>query len=117
MIGIYGSEEFARSIKARVSKFLRVELKLELSLDKIKLTNLHTDKGEFLGFYVRINKPKESQRSLAIRKGTTRRVKVGHNVMEILAPVTKLLTKLEKEGFLRIGNNSNMKYVPQAFTP
>jgi len=104
-------------IKLKIVRFLREELKLTLSESKTKLTNLHKDKTEFLGFYIRINKPKENKRVVANIKGTRRKVKVGHNTMMTLAPVSNLLDKLIKGGFVRIGKNPKKKYIPIAKTP
>lgn len=103
-------------IKEKASKFLREELKVELSEEKTKVTNLLNDKAAFLGFFIRINKPKENKRVVTTFKGTTRKVKVGHNVMEILAPYSKIIGKLVNEGFVEERKDSKMKYVPQAKT-
>ena len=114
IIGIYGSKEFSEMIKEKASRFLREELKVELSEEKTKITNLL--KAAFLGFYIRIRKPKENKRVVTIFKGTKRKVKVGHNVMEILAPYSKIISKLIKEGFIEERKDSKIKYVPQAKT-
>lgn len=103
-------------IKEKASRFLREELKVELSEEKTKITNLLNDKAAFLGFYIRIRKPKENKRVVTIFKGTKRKVKVGHNVMEILAPYSKIISKLIKEGFIEERKDSKIKYVPQAKT-
>lgn len=101
-------------IKEKASKFLNEELKVEMCEEKTKVTNLLNDKAAFLGFYIRINKPKENKRTLTIFKGTKRKVKVGHNVMIILAPFSKIINKLIKEGFLEERENSKIRYVPRA---
>lgn len=117
MIGIYGTEDFAHQIKEKASNFLKNELRLELSEEKTKVTNLHHDKASFLGFYMRINKPKENKKALIDFKGNKRKVKIGHNIMEILAPISRILSKLEKEGFIRVDEKAEMKYIPMAKTP
>lgn len=100
-----------------VANFLKEELKLELSFEKTKITDLHHDKAKFLGFYLQINKPKENKRITINFKGTTRKVKIGHNVMMILMPKDKLYDKFIKEGFLRIERRGSFqKYVPTAKT-
>lgn len=101
-----------------MADFLNTELKLELSLEKTKITDLHHDRAKFLGFYIQINKPKENVRRTIEFKGSTRKVKVGHNVMIILMPKDKIYDKLIKEGFMRVEQNgSQQKYVPIAKTP
>lgn len=100
-----------------VANFLKEELKLELCLEKTKITDLHHDKAKFLGFYLQINKPKQNKRTTINFKGT--KVKIpGHNVMMILMPKDKLYDKFIKEGFLRIERRGSFqKYVPTAKTP
>lgn len=105
-------------MRDQVSDFLSSELELELSMEKTKITDLHHDRAAFLGFYLQINKPKENKRKTITFKGTTRKVKIGHNVMMILMPKDKLYDKFIKEGFLRIERKgSQQKYVPTAKTP
>ena len=72
VVGIYGPQTFAQEIKEMLDAFLTNELKLELSQEKTKITDLLKDKGKFLGFYLRIYKPKESKFTTYIRKGHTR---------------------------------------------
>jgi len=108
---------FAQMIRDKAAGFLERELKVSLSKEKTKVTNLLTDKAEFLGFYIRINKPNESRKVMAMIKGSKRKVKIGHNVMEILAPFAKIVKKLIKEGFVEVGKNPKKKYVPIAKTP
>lgn len=103
-------------IKEKAAKFLKEELKVDLSEEKTKITNLLNDKASFLGYYIRINKPKENKKVTTIFKGTRRKVKVGHNVMVILSPFTNIMKKLIKEGFVEERVNSRLRYRPQGKT-
>jgi len=71
------------------------------------------DKATFLGFYIRINKPKdhENNKVVTIFKGTP---KIGHNVIEILAPFSKIIHKLMELGFVEERKESKIKYIPKA---
>lgn len=118
VIGIFGPETFVTEIRVLVAKFLNEPLKLEVSEVKTKTTNLLREQASFLGFYIRIKRPKENKRKVIDFKGTKRKVKIrGHNVMTILIPVAKLLDKLTKEGFMKVGKTGGtMRYVPTAKT-
>jgi Type II intron maturase/Reverse transcriptase (RNA-dependent DNA polymerase) len=50
VITFNGTRAEANKIKEKVKIFLREELKLELSEEKSKITNLRTEKAQFLGF-------------------------------------------------------------------
>lgn len=79
MVGLIATPELAQTIKKEIYTFLANNLKLELSLDKSKITDLLHDKAFFLGFYLLIHKPKESEFTRRISHGMNRRVKKSHN--------------------------------------
>jgi hypothetical protein len=91
----------------KIAEFLNNELKLELSLDKTKITNLHSDKGQFLGFYFRTpwnrNATKESKISVLKKNKNNhiRKSKISPNRMWLMVPVDRILIKLANEGFLK----------------
>lgn len=114
IIGVYGSRELTEMIKVKAAEFLVKRLKVELSEEKTKITNLFSDKATFLGFYIRINKPKENNKVVTIFKGTKKKVKIGHNVIEILAPFSKIIHKLMELGFVEERKDSKIKYIPKA---
>ena len=115
---IYGPKEFAIHIKNLIATFLKEKLKLTLSEEKTKITDLLTDQAEFLGFYLRIHRPKEKQRTTAKFKGTRRKLTLAHNVMEILMPFEKIINKLIKESFIvKETKGRKKKYVPMAKKP
>lgn len=53
IIGITGSHELAVEIREEVRIFLRDSLKLELSMEKTKVTHLGSEYAKFLGHYIR----------------------------------------------------------------
>jgi hypothetical protein len=102
--GLYAPYDLVVEIRDKIASYLSDELKLELSQDKTKMlkhTNLLRDKGQFLGFYFQIHKPKESQFTLMRKGGHIRKSKISQNRMWLLIPVDKLLAKLSAEGFLK----------------
>ena len=107
--------EKAVQIKDEIKSFLTDTLKLELSMEKSKITDLLHDKASFLGFYIMINKPKESEYSVRISYGRSRRTRISHNRLCILIPITKIMDKLAEKGFLR-DYKSGGKLVPNAIT-
>ena len=113
VVGFYGREEMIKEILIQIRDFLKNELKIELSPDKTKITNLLRDKGLFLGFYFMVYKPKESKFTIIQKKGVTRRTKISHNRMWLLVPMDRILNKLNNEGFLK-EYKLGSKIVPQA---
>jgi len=79
--GLYAPYDLVVEIRDKIESYLSDELKLELSQDKTKITNLLKDKGQFLGFYFQIHKPKESQFTLMRKGGHIRKSKISHNRM------------------------------------
>jgi group II intron reverse transcriptase/maturase len=118
MIGVFGPVNLAVEIRDMVAQFLQNELKLELSLEKTKITDLYHDKAAFLGYYLRINKPSE-QRKLTIEKyGHKRKVRSPHVVMLLEIPHDKIIKKLIDGGFVRIEEREGKsKYIPLAKAP
>nr|YP_009710058.1 hypothetical protein [Coleochaete scutata]QFU80163.1 hypothetical protein [Coleochaete scutata] len=96
VVGILGSKQFAEEIKSEIKRFLREELRLELSDDKTKITNLTSEKAKFLGVYI-CRKGRRHTRTLR---------KVGHNLVRptnqriiIYAPIDKLMDKLRDQEY------------------
>jgi hypothetical protein len=80
-VGFIGSEKIILEIKNKICEFLKNELKLDLNLEKTKVTDLLHDKGYFLGYYFRIHKPKESRFTLRNSYNKIRKTKISHNRM------------------------------------
>ena len=99
MIGITGDKKLAETIREDVKRYLKVELKLELSDEKTKITHIVEDKTYYLGFHIsgRHRKYTESQiREVSTRQGKRRG---GNSQIIIEAPIKILLENLEKKGF------------------
>jgi hypothetical protein len=115
IVGLVSTPEFAKIIRSEIQTFMKDSLKLELNLDKTKITDLLHDKAYFLGFYLMVNKPKESGFTKSTRLGFTRKTKISHNRLWLLIPVTPLLNKLAEKGFLR-DYVPGKRLVPNAIT-
>lgn len=100
VIGITGPKLLAEDLKDRARVFLRDQLKLTLSLEKTKITNLRSEPAHFLGFMVKVQSPKESKVSdyQAGAHGIKRRVSHGSHV-DIQAPVSEVVSRLHQRGF------------------
>jgi group II intron reverse transcriptase/maturase len=115
IVGLVSTPDFADNIRSEIQIFLKEQLKLELSVEKTKITDLLHDKASFLGFYIMVHKPKESNFTKATRMGVTRKTKISHNRLWLLVPVTPLLEKLANKGFLR-DYAPGKKIIPNAIT-
>lgn len=66
-----GSRNFAEQAKTKISEFLKNELKLELSEEKTKVTEVGMDPVKFLGFTLFSNSQKQRIRKIKKKDGTT----------------------------------------------
>ena len=102
IIGITGNKEFAEKIKQYAVKFLEDNLKLEISPEKTKITNISKEAATYLGFEIRKHDRKytESLRSKVIIKINRFERRATNTRIILYAPIQKLLKKLETEKFL-----------------
>jgi group II intron reverse transcriptase/maturase len=99
VIGINGPITLAKKLKADINTFLKERLRLDLNLEKTRISDIHGgEKVLFLGYEIkrqsrgRIIKMRLDNRS-SFYKGTT-----GHKI-KLRIPVPKLVTKLFSKGF------------------
>jgi group II intron reverse transcriptase/maturase len=99
LIGITGNLKLATKIKDEVNNFLRDVLKVELSQEKTKITQVTQDKVNYLGFQIsrRARVYTESQISTVESTGITRRPSNASVLIE--APIEKLMLKLIEQGY------------------
>ena len=79
LVGIIGDKSFAKQIKQEIADFLKTKLKLRLSDNKTKITNLRHDEAKFLGF--RITKDKK------------------YSQIRILMDIEEIIRRLHQKGF------------------
>jgi group II intron reverse transcriptase/maturase len=100
IIGITGPRSLAEDLRDRARLFLRESLKLELSMEKTKITNLREGRCRFLGFNISVPSPKESKVSdyQSGELGLLRRVSHGAMV-RINLPIDETVSRLSERGF------------------
>lgn len=118
LIGIRGKKTAAEEVKLKVENFLRTQLSLELNLEKTLITNAKKDRASFLGADIRVHKSRTHDYKKTIRayEGGSRRVRSPSGRMLIMAPLEKLVKKLEDQGICRIVNFSQREIIPQRKT-
>ena len=114
VIGIRGSKVSAKIIYENVKNFLRNDLKIELNEEKTLITNPRKGRAKFLGAELRIisSRTFDNKKTTRIYKGGTRKVRVPGNRMIALAPIEKLVKKLEDQGICKIQNFRKKEIIP-----
>jgi group II intron reverse transcriptase/maturase len=112
VIGIIGEKHFAIMIKNLCRDFLKEELKLELSEDKTKITNINFNKAEFLGVNFFIN---NTESKLVTKMVKERKIKsrINRTRIHFHMPTRTLLKVFIDKGFIKIVNNC---MIPNAIT-
>ncbi len=87
LLGSIGPKSEAQEIKQALQKFLREELKLELSEEKTLITHARSEAARFLGYQVTINQ-KDEKRTLS-RNGRDRRNINGKIGLQVPSDVIK----------------------------
>lgn len=102
LIGIIGSVQDCNSLKNDLRNFLHEEMKLDLSMNKTKITHAKTDIAYFLGTQIRIT-PNELKPYINITRANQTYVARTITSPQILAPVNKLVERLVKRGICKPG--------------
>lgn len=102
IIGIIGSKEDAIEIRDKLRIFLADQLKLELSMQKTKITHARSELAHFLGTDIRITPLELRPVRKSIRAGDTLISKAGTRP-QLLCPINKLVDKLVARGMAKPG--------------
>lgn len=102
IIGIIGSKEDATVIRDKLRIFLADKLKLDLNIQKTKITHARTEMAHFLGTDIRITPLELRPIRKSIRAGVTLISKVGTRP-QLLCPVYKIVDKLVARGMAKPG--------------
>jgi group II intron reverse transcriptase/maturase len=118
LIGVIGNKEFVENIKEQCREFLAQELKIELSEEKTKITNVAEKNVNFLGFDIRKMVAQEVKIVQRVVKGRTIKSRINSVRLNFCIPVKKIIKKLEAEGFVKkhITKAGMVIYVPNAIT-
>lgn len=100
LIGIIGSKEEAIEIRNKVLNFLKEDLKLDLNLDKTKITHATKDRAHFLGYELHSTPIAKRPESRVNGKLVTTVPRI-----RISAPISKLIKKLLQGKYCRDNNN------------
>lgn len=100
IVSIIGSKKEAEQIKDQLSLFLKNALKLDLSLDKSKITHAVKDRAFFLGTEIFMTKDNKRPVRRIIRNGEKRLVKIFPRI-QMNAPISKIINKLHSKGYVR----------------
>jgi len=102
IIGVTGNQLDCITIRDKIQKFLLSDLRLNLSLEKTKITHARTKMAHFLGTDISLTELGRRPFRTITRGGTTFLSKVATRP-QLLAPIRKLVKKLEDKGIARRG--------------
>lgn len=97
IIGIRGSAEDCRQILEKVGKFISERLKLNLSIEKTKITNTKSEVARFLSVDIK----RFNHRTYRRVKGRLTRIT---DALRLTAPLERVTAKLKSNGFLKKNN-------------
>jgi retron-type reverse transcriptase len=99
MVGIKGSKSETEEILNKIKEFLST-LDLSLNVSKTKITNVSTDKANFLG--TRIYRARHVK---YVRMARTSAIKRNRLKLRLDAPILDLVKKLKEVGFMKQGKS------------
>lgn len=132
MIGIIGDKAICQRIKELCKEYLKEKLKIELSEEKTKISNVTKDYVRFLGVDIHINNPAESPPGGALRGLPGKKFKIVTKVFRdrkikarinnvrpyFYIPTKDILEKLKLKGYIKtyVSKQGVSKLVPNAMT-
>jgi group II intron reverse transcriptase/maturase len=102
LIGIIGNKADCVEIREKIHHFLLSELKLNLNLEKTKITHARDDKAHFLGTDISIT-PLEKRPLRFVTRGSSNFRMRSNTKPLIMAPIKKLVLNLTEKGFAKHG--------------
>lgn len=100
VIGVIGSKKLALQIRDEIYNYLKSELKLELSMEKTKISHLGSDYALFLGHYINVKSALlESSTRKKILEDRKRIVSKSTGKPKLTVPIKDLKEKLIKRDF------------------
>jgi hypothetical protein len=115
---VIGNREFVGNIKEQCKEFLAQELKIELSEEKTKITNVAEKSVRFLGFDIRKIVAQEVKIISRVIRGKTLKSRINSVRLSFYIPVKEIIKKLEIAGFIKKHTTKvgMTRYVPNAIT-
>jgi len=102
LIGVIGSKEDCEDLRNKIAEFLKTEVKLTLHLGKTVITHARDNSAHFLGCDIKIT-PLAARRLHPVTRGEETFLQKSAGRPQILAPITKLIARLESKGIGRQG--------------
>jgi len=103
VVGISGSLNFAKTIKEEIKDFLNNTLKLTLSEEKTKISNLESEKVKYLGFMISRRKRRYTESKISTVKSGKGKKKINRRPSDasliVEAPIATLINKLVEQGY------------------
>lgn len=103
-------------VKTEAGKFLLENLKLNISEEKTKITNLATEKARFLGIDIIRPSHKESKVMPKVIRGKRVMARVSGNSLHFFAPMKEIYENLKKQGFVKPHYSVTNELIPKAMT-
>jgi len=100
IIGVLGSKEDSIHIRSEVAKFLSENLKLNLNLEKTKVTHSTTELALFLGTQIRIT-PYDKKPYRRVVRGNQEFLMKSNTTVQLVAPVGRIVERLKNRGICR----------------
>lgn len=101
IVGVIGPKSLAETILTEIHAFLKDALKIELSLDKTRITHMPSERAKFLDVYFNVPKSKEAK----IVHRRTGRGSIKSRVNQVrpyfYAPFDEIIAKLKDKGFIK----------------
>ena len=102
LIGISGNQTDCIEIRSKIHNFLLTELKMNLNLEKTKITHARNGVAHFLGTDIRLT-PLDKRPLRIVNRGD-QVLRMKSNTKPLLhAPIKTLVSKMEKRGFAKGG--------------
>lgn len=100
LIGIIGSKKDCEEIRMKVKTFINENLKLELNMEKTKISNATTECAKFLGYKI-FTTPENKKPYIKIKRGDEEKVVKSTTRPMMVVDTKELVNKLITKGFAR----------------
>lgn len=107
-MGVIGPRSTAVSVKEKIAKFLKDDLKVELNEEKTKITKISDETFNFLGYKIKAISRK-NYRSLRV-KGKYAKTRAALGGIRLYIPTEKIVERLEQKNLAKEGRG--IKYGP-----
>lgn len=112
-----GPKTLAVQLKDEIAQFCKKSLKLELNMEKTKITDVKKDMAHYLGFDISRNIRKERKLSkITSSEKRSFKMRTGNTKLKFYLPFKTLLGQLSEKGFMKPFETGSGKIIPTAKT-